>query len=92
MGDNKTYWQAMALFAACLRGEISNEQLEADPSWQWYLELRKNWTERDRQVYQDEYNEQAKRAGRRQRANRMQRIGDVLKKLSTLAKNARASS
>ena len=83
MADNKTYWRAMHLFGLYLRGEISNEQLEADPSWQWYLELRKNWIERVQQVNQAEYPEQASRAGREGRANKSQRIGDVLQKLST---------
>ena len=83
MGDNKTYWKAMDLFGACLRGEISNEQLEADPAWQWFQELQKKQIERDRQEYQVWYNEQASKAGHEGRANKSQRIDDVLQKLST---------
>lgn len=43
MAENKTYWRAMERFNACLRGEITNEQLEADPDWQWYLNLKAQW-------------------------------------------------
>ena len=46
MADNKTYWQAMELHARCLRGEITEAELQAEPDWQWFEKLKKQWEAR----------------------------------------------
>ena len=79
MGDNKTYWHAMELHARFLRGEISEAQLQAEPAWQWFEKLQKNWSERDKDDEQIEHPEQIAKTRRESRSNGIQRIDVVLK-------------